>query len=113
MAIPMLKIRRPNGRLIFNMEIAIRRLDGLYIYWDGALFPMVTLWLLSFNTIHHYRKTSDISRILLGNKIVHHSGVSGASPIGIAPTKFLFSVLGFGTTYIRGSIVTVEHNSEM
>ena len=23
MAIPMLKIRRPNGRLIFNMEIAI------------------------------------------------------------------------------------------
>ena len=31
MAIPMLKIRRPNGRLIFNMEIAIRRWDGLYI----------------------------------------------------------------------------------
>ena len=25
MAIPMLKIRRPNGRLIFNIEIAIRR----------------------------------------------------------------------------------------
>ena len=25
MAIPMLKIRRPNGRLIFNMEIIIRR----------------------------------------------------------------------------------------
>ena len=25
MAIPMLKIRRPSGRLIFNMEIAIRR----------------------------------------------------------------------------------------
>ena len=24
MAIPMLKMRRPNGRLIFNMEIAIR-----------------------------------------------------------------------------------------
>ena len=25
MAIPMLKIRRPNGRLIFNMEMAICR----------------------------------------------------------------------------------------
>ena len=25
MAIPMLKIRRPNGRLIFNMEMAIPR----------------------------------------------------------------------------------------
>ena len=31
MAIPMLKIRRPKGRLIFNMEITIRRLGGLYI----------------------------------------------------------------------------------
>ena len=31
MAIPMLKIRRPNGRLIFNMEIAIPGKDGLYI----------------------------------------------------------------------------------
>ena len=31
MAIPMLKIRRPNGRLIFNMEITIRRWNGLYI----------------------------------------------------------------------------------
>ena len=42
MAIPMLKIRRPNGRLIFNMEIAIRRKDGLYIetgpsiFWTGS-----------------------------------------------------------------------------
>ena len=31
MAIPTLKIRRPNGRLIFNMGIAICRQDGLYI----------------------------------------------------------------------------------
>ena len=38
MAIPMLKIRRPNGRLIFNMEIAIRRKDGLYIE-TGPRFP--------------------------------------------------------------------------
>ena len=31
MAIPMLKIRRPNDRLIFNMEIPIPEKDGLYI----------------------------------------------------------------------------------
>ena len=31
MAIPMLKIRRPNGRLIFNMGIPIPGKDGLYI----------------------------------------------------------------------------------
>ena len=29
--IPMLKIRRPNGRLIFNMGIPIPGKDGLYI----------------------------------------------------------------------------------
>ena len=31
MAIPMLKIRRPTGRLIFNMGIPIPGKDGLYI----------------------------------------------------------------------------------
>ena len=31
MAIPMLKIRRPNGRLIYNMGIPIPGKDGLYI----------------------------------------------------------------------------------
>ena len=48
MAIPMLKIRRPNGRLIFNMEIAIRRYDGLYIEtgprspWSFRVFETVS-----------------------------------------------------------------------
>ena len=36
MAIPMLKIRRPNGRLIFNMEIAIRRYIRWSLYCNGA-----------------------------------------------------------------------------
>ena len=33
-----------------------------------------------------YRKTSNISRTLLGNKIVDNSDVVGASPVGAAPT---------------------------
>ena len=33
-----------------------------------------------------YRKTSNISRILIGNKIVDHSNVVGASPVGATPT---------------------------
>ena len=43
MVIPMLKIRRPNGRLIFNMGIPIPGKDGLYIEtgpcccWLGSL----------------------------------------------------------------------------
>ena len=38
-----------------------------------------------------YRKTSDIRRILLGNNIVDHSDVVGASPVGAAPTTSSFS----------------------
>ena len=38
-----------------------------------------------------YRQVSNISRTLVGNKIVDHSDVVGASPVGAAPTTFSFS----------------------
>ena len=38
-----------------------------------------------------YRKTSDISGTSVGNKIVDHSDVVGASPVGAAPTTSSFS----------------------
>ena len=38
-----------------------------------------------------YRKTSNIRRTLVGNEIVDHSDVVGASPVGAAPTTSLFS----------------------
>ena len=38
-----------------------------------------------------YRKVSNIRRTLVGNKIVDHSDVVGASPIGAAPTTSSFS----------------------
>ena len=38
-----------------------------------------------------YRKTSNISRTLVGNKIVDNSDVVGASPAGAAPTTSSFS----------------------
>ena len=34
----------------------------------------------------YYRKTSGISRTLVGNKIIDNSDVVGASPVGAAPT---------------------------
>ena len=34
----------------------------------------------------YYRKTSNISRTLVGNKIVDNSDAVGASPVGAAPT---------------------------
>ena len=39
----------------------------------------------------HYRKTSNISRTSVGNKIVDNSDVVGASPVGAAPTTSSFS----------------------
>ena len=39
----------------------------------------------------YYRKTSSISRTLVGNKIVDNSDVVGAAPVGAAPTTSSFS----------------------
>ena len=38
-----------------------------------------------------YPQTSNISHSLVGNKIVDHSDVVGASPVGAAPTTSSFS----------------------
>ena len=39
----------------------------------------------------YYSKTSNIRRTSVGNKIVDHSDVVGASPVGAAPTTSSFS----------------------
>ena len=39
----------------------------------------------------YYRQTSNISRTWVGNDIVDHSDVVGASPVGAAPTTTSFS----------------------
>ena len=41
--------------------------------------------------IHVYRQISNIRRTSVGNKIVDHSDVVGASPVGAAPTTSSFS----------------------
>ena len=38
-----------------------------------------------------YRKVSNIRRTFVGNTIVDHSDVVGASPVGAAPTTSSFS----------------------
>ena len=38
-----------------------------------------------------YRQVSNTSRTLVGNEIVYHSDVVGASPVGAAPTISSFS----------------------
>ena len=46
---------------------------------------------LVFDYIFTYRQVSNIRRTLVGNKIVDHSDVVGASPVGAAPTTSSFS----------------------
>ena len=44
-----------------------------------------------YSRTQNYRKTSNIRRTLVGNNIVDHSDVVGASPAGAAPTTSSFS----------------------
>ena len=64
-------------------------------------FPVLLWHFLSINLIYYaeinsfsdnkYGKTSNKRRTLAGNKIVDHSDVVGASPVGAAPTTSSFS----------------------
>ena len=42
-------------------------------------------------TVLTYRQVSNISHTLVGNKIIDHSQIVGASPVGAAPTTSSFS----------------------
>ena len=60
---------------------------------NGKLYVFFCKTSLSHYTgfaVLNYRKTSNISRTLVGNKIVDNSDVVGASPVGAAPTTSSF-----------------------
>ena len=66
----------------------IQREDPISLYvatWH------IQSYLNLFDVKGTYRKTSSISRTLVGNKIVENSDVVGASPVGAAPTTSSFS----------------------
>ena len=65
------------------------RLIFLSKYWTYFDTSFTDACFKGFNW--QYRKTSNISRTLVGNKIVDHSDVVGASPVGAAPTTSSFS----------------------
>ena len=59
-----------------------------------ALFQSLPYWTEAsglLNSVSIYRKVSYIRRTLVSNKIVDHSDVVGASPVGAAPTTSSFS----------------------
>ena len=59
-------------------------------YIESFLWYVITAPCPKFNNII-YREVSNIRRILVGSKIVDHSDVVGASPVGAAPTTSSFS----------------------
>ena len=70
--------------------------NASFRYHEKVLFALpVCLW----NCFHDMlllhkracRKVSNISRTLVGNNIVDHSDIVGASPVGAAPTTSSFS----------------------
>ena len=59
--------------LFFNTKVVMA--DGILLSWKTTTF----------------RQASDISGTIAGNKIVDHSDVVGALPVGTAPTTSSFS----------------------
>ena len=63
-------------------EVILKDMDK-YTPW------MLNIWWYNYNKT--YSEPLDISRTLVGNKIVDHSDVFGALPVGAAPTTSSFS----------------------
>ena len=56
-----------------------------------SLRNFIDLYLNTDMTNKEYRQVSNIRRTLVGNKLIDHSDVVGASPVGAAPTTSSFS----------------------
>ena len=57
---------------------------------------LISIYQMGNPLLPDYRLVSNIRRTLVGNDIVDHSGVVGASPVGAAPTTSSFSILTHG-----------------
>ena len=79
-------------------EISLWNINSLSVYVYVILLTQFCLNILASALeglplkykYHKYRKVSNIRRTLVGNKIVDHSDVVGASPAGAAPTTSSF-----------------------
>ena len=56
-----------------------------------ATYPLQQWHTFKLNgAFKNYRQTSNMCRTLVGNKIVHHSDIVGASPVGATPATSSF-----------------------
>ena len=68
-------------------NIVITHPDEIPISAKSSGWHMVVCYVIQMT----YRHVSNVRRTLIGNKIVDHSDVVGASPVGAAPTTSSFS----------------------
>ena len=61
-------------------------ISGSFFEKTSAFFCKTYTGLVKVNISNKYRQVSNISRTLVGNKIVDQSDVVGASPVGAVPT---------------------------
>ena len=92
---------------LFLDELGVDITNGLLPWWLDMFISTLTdnvdnsmsVYLMKYmeNRCNHniwiktYRQVSNIRRTLVGNKIVDHLDVVGASPVGAAPTTSSFS----------------------
>ena len=62
------------------------------LHWEYTFFWMQYPNNTKTAAYWKYHKTSNISRTLVGNKIVDNSDVVGTLPVGAAPTTSSFSI---------------------
>ena len=72
-----------------NVQSMLRASDRLYY---GFMITFTALYITLWYLLHYiYRQTSNIRHAFVGNKIVDHSDVVGASPAGASSTTSSFS----------------------
>ena len=84
------------------------------IWYNLASYNIyIYIYLLhSSNTFDEYRQVSNIERTLVGNKIVDHSDVVGALPVGAAPTTSSFSTEHLASTSLDWATVTTRRDEK-
>ena len=75
------------------MSVKMYAIDNSWIFgWCNYLKRSFLIWAQPIREgVTKYRQVSNISRTLVGSKIVDHADVVGASPVGAAPTTSSFS----------------------
>ena len=76
---------------VVPLHFATNQMRVTYFATSNPTNEQITCNLNHSMTDEIYRRTSNIRRNLVGNKIVDQSDVVGASPVGAAPTTSSFS----------------------